>query len=128
MKRNKHKIFHCPQLFCCFPSRCSGVPEYASCVTKKLRQNVGSKREYDVILRRHKQRISSTMTTIRHCSILEFGRRASNQAVALGITRPQHVTAYTQQLHDTLMLTHDDDAVRYEIRTFAAKPNLKLHR
>jgi len=34
-----------------------------------------------------------TMTTIRHCSILEFGRRASNQAVAPEITRPLHATA-----------------------------------
>jgi len=30
------------------------------------------------------------MTTIRHCSILEFGRGASNQVVAPGITRPLH--------------------------------------
>jgi len=29
-----------------------------------------------------------TMTTIRNCSILEFGGEASNQAVAPGITRP----------------------------------------
>jgi len=34
-----------------------------------------------------------TMTTIRHCSILEFDRGASNQAVAPGITRPLHATA-----------------------------------
>jgi len=33
-----------------------------------------------------------TMTTIRNCSILEFGRGASNQAVAPGITRPPHAT------------------------------------
>jgi len=33
-----------------------------------------------------------TMTTIRHCSILGFGRGASNQAVAPGITRPLHAT------------------------------------
>jgi len=33
-----------------------------------------------------------TMTTIRHCSILEFGRGASNQAVVPGITRPLHAT------------------------------------
>ena len=33
-----------------------------------------------------------TMTTIRHCSILEFSRGASNQAVAPGITRPLHAT------------------------------------
>ena len=36
-----------------------------------------------------------TMTTIRHCSILEFGRGASNQAVAPGITRPLHATVYS---------------------------------
>jgi len=34
-----------------------------------------------------------TMTTKRHCSILEFVRGASNQAVAPGITRPLHATA-----------------------------------
>ena len=33
------------------------------------------------------------MTTIRHCSILEFGTGASNQAVTPGITRPLHTTA-----------------------------------
>jgi len=32
------------------------------------------------------------MTTIRHCSILEFWRGASNQAVTPGITRPLHAT------------------------------------
>ena len=35
-----------------------------------------------------------TMTTIHHCSTLEFGRGASNQAVAPGITRPLHATEY----------------------------------
>jgi len=36
-----------------------------------------------------------TMTTIglRHCSPLEFGRGASNQATAPGITRPLHAAA-----------------------------------
>ena len=29
---------------------------------------------------------------LHHCSILEFGREASNQAVTLGITRPRHAT------------------------------------
>jgi len=33
-----------------------------------------------------------SMTTIRHCSILEFGSGASNQAVAPGITRLLHAT------------------------------------
>jgi len=33
-----------------------------------------------------------TMTTIHHCSMLNFGRGASNQAVAPGITRPLHAT------------------------------------
>jgi len=32
------------------------------------------------------------MTTTCHCSILEFGRGAYNQAVAPGITRPLHAT------------------------------------
>jgi len=49
-----------------------------------------------------------TMTTIglRHCSILEFGRGASNQAVALGITRPLHATASarpTKRLQKTFL-------------------------
>jgi len=35
-----------------------------------------------------------TMTTIRHCSILEFGRKASNQAGALSITRALHTTGW----------------------------------
>jgi len=33
------------------------------------------------------------MIAIRHCSILEFGRGACNQAVAPGIARPLHATA-----------------------------------
>jgi len=35
-----------------------------------------------------------TMTTIglRHCSILEFGKGVSNQAVGPGIPRPLHAT------------------------------------
>jgi len=33
-----------------------------------------------------------TKTTIRHCSTLAFVRKAYNQAVALSITRPLHVT------------------------------------
>jgi len=32
------------------------------------------------------------MTTIHHCSILEFSKGASNQAVAPGITGPLHAT------------------------------------
>jgi len=41
-----------------------------------------------------------TMTTIglRHCSILQFGRGASNQAVAPGIAGPLHVTDLTSNL------------------------------
>jgi len=33
------------------------------------------------------------MTTKRHCSLLEFGKGASSQAVAPGITRPLQATA-----------------------------------
>jgi len=38
-----------------------------------------------------------TMTTmgLRHCSILEFGKGASNQAVAQGITGPLHAIKFT---------------------------------
>ena len=35
------------------------------------------------------------MTTIRHCSILKFGRGVSNQLVFPGSTRPLHATAWT---------------------------------
>jgi len=40
------------------PYHCSGVPKYACCVNK-LRQNGVCKREYDVILWRNKQCMSS---------------------------------------------------------------------
>ena len=33
-----------------------------------------------------------TITTIGHCTILEFGKGAYNEAVAQGITRPLHAT------------------------------------
>jgi len=35
----------------------------------------------------------ATMTTIRKCSILDFGTGAYKQSVATGITRPLHATA-----------------------------------
>jgi len=41
----------------------------------------------------------TTMTTQRHCSILEFGRGAYNQDVVLGITRPLHATACMLRLY-----------------------------
>jgi len=43
------------------------------------------------------------MITKRHCSILEFGRGASNQAVAPGIATPLHATASS----DGLVYFHD---------------------
>jgi len=58
------------------PYRCSGVPKYACCVNK-LSQNIGCKSEYDVIMVTSHFTNSVypvTMTTICHCSILEFGR------------------------------------------------------
>jgi len=39
-----------------------------------------------------------TMTTIRHCFILDFGRGAYNQADAPGITRPLYATECMQTL------------------------------
>jgi len=49
-----------------------------------------------------------TMTTIRHCSILEIGMGASNQAVVPGITRLVHATGYTLRKvrHITLCFRH----------------------
>jgi len=40
--------------------------------------------------------ICGNKSTIRHCSMLEFRKGASNQAVAPGITRPLHATAWRQ--------------------------------
>jgi len=40
------------------------------------------------------------MTTIRHCSILEFGRGHTIKQVAPGITRPLHATDFSR--HDVL--------------------------
>jgi len=42
---------------------------------------------------------ATTMTTIRQCSILEFGRRAYNQDVVPGITRPLHATTCMLRLY-----------------------------
>jgi len=55
-------------------------------VSTNFAKTLVCKREYSVY--------PVTMTTIElsHCLILEFGRGASNQAVAPGITRPLHAT------------------------------------
>jgi len=58
-----------------FPYRCSGVSEYA-CYVKKLRQNVGFVMSYCDVT---SSVFPVTMTTIRHCSILEFGRGHRNK-------------------------------------------------
>ena len=42
------------------------------------------------------------MTTKRHCSMLAFGRGASNQAVAPGITRPLHATGAMCIIHQSI--------------------------
>jgi len=71
------------------PYRCSGVAEYACCVNK-LRQNANTDMtSYCGVIN---SVYPVTMTTIRHCSMLEFGKGASNQALAPGITRPLHAT------------------------------------
>ena len=51
----------------------------------------------DVILWRHKQRISNYIDhhTLLHCSTLEFARGAYNQAVVPGITKHLHATDRT---------------------------------
>jgi len=45
------------------------------------------------------------MTTKRHCSILEFGRGASNQAVVPGIIRPLHATGENEPLSSLRMMS-----------------------
>jgi len=68
-------------------------------VSTNFAKTVVYKCKYAVTFWHHKQRISSNNDHhIRHCSILEFGRGASNQAVAPGITRPLHATAHTAQV------------------------------
>jgi len=48
-----------------------------------------------------------TMTTIRRCSILGFGRGESNQAVAPGTSRPLHATVsgFRTGANDTVIKT-----------------------
>jgi len=46
-----------------------------------------------------------TMTVIRHCSILDFGRGAYNQKFAPGITRPLHATAASEAHFVTVSVT-----------------------
>jgi len=71
------------------------VEQYVRCVNK-LRQT-NAKRQNDVILLHHKQRISSYIDhhTPLHCSTPESVSGAYNQAVVPGITRPLQVTDHT---------------------------------
>jgi len=59
-----------------------------------------AKRQNDVILWRHKQRMSSYFDhhTQLHCSMLEFIRGKYNHAVVPGITRPLHATDVIEKM------------------------------
>jgi len=94
--------FHCPKLYTAPPALhllfyCSPCPTAASLnmhvvstsFAKALVANLNMTSCCDIT----NSVYPITMTTIRHCSILEFGRGSSNQAVAPGITRPLHATA-----------------------------------
>ena len=85
--------FHCSQLFYCSPCPTAAPASLnMHVVSTNFAKTLVYQSEYDVILSRHKQRISSNKTTIRRCLVLKFRRGASNQAVASGITRPLHAT------------------------------------
>jgi len=90
---------HCPQLFYCSPCP-TAVPASLNLhvVSTNFARILDCKREYDVILWRHKQRISSNND--HHTPLLNtrIWKGASNQAVAPGITRPLHATAATNGL------------------------------
>jgi len=73
------------------PYRCSGVAKYTCCVNK-LSQMLVANLNMTSYCNVTNSVYPVKMTTIRHCSILEFSRGASNQAVAPGITRPLHAT------------------------------------
>ena len=98
MNRNKHirqRSFHCHKLF-----YCSSCPTAAPAslnmhvvstnLAKTLVVNLNMTSYCDVINNVY----PVTMTTIRNFSILAFGRGASNQALAPGITRPLHAAAF----------------------------------
>jgi len=83
--------FHCPQLFYCSPCLTAAPAALdMHVVSTNFAKTLVCKREYDVILWRHKQGISSN--NHHHTSLLNTGRVASNQVVAPGITRPLHAT------------------------------------
>jgi len=73
-------------------------------VSTNFAKTLFCKYEYNVILWRHKLRISSNNDhhTPLLNTVLEFGRGAYNQAVGLGITRPLHVTALTPESRQNL--------------------------
>ena len=89
----KKQCFRCPQLFYCSPCPIAALASLNMHVvstnfTKTLVWNLNMTSYCDVTNNVH----PVTMTTIRHPSILGFGRGASNQAVAPGISRPLHAT------------------------------------
>jgi len=61
---------------------------------KRWFANVNMTSYYDVTNRVY----AVTMTTIRHCSVLDFAKGEYNQEVAPGITRPRHATAQKHRL------------------------------
>ena len=64
----------------------------STCVAKRWLRNMDISSYCDVT----KSVYPVTMTTIRHCSILGFGRGHTIKQVAPGITRPLHATALSE--------------------------------
>ena len=91
--------FHCPKRFYCFPCPTAAPASLNMHVAstnfaKTLVANLNMTSYCDVT----NSVYPVTMTTICHCSILEFVKGASNQAVAPGITTPLHATGMKSQL------------------------------
>jgi len=88
--------FHCPQLFCCSPCLTTAPASLnmhvvSSNFAKTVFASVNMTSCCDIINNVY----PVTLTTIHHCTILEFGRGASKEAVAPGITRPLHATGHS---------------------------------
>ena len=89
--------FHCPQLFYCSPCPTAAPASLnMHVVSTNFAKTLICKREYDVILWRHKQRISNNNDHYTPLLNTRIWKGASNQAVAQGITRPLYVTALKQ--------------------------------
>jgi len=113
MNRSKHIFlffigFHCSQLSYCSPCPTAAPASLNMHVmSTNFAKTLVCKREYDVILWRHKQRVSSKNDQHTPLLYTRIRKGASNQAVAPGITRPLHATDYMLSRFVPLSLFRD---------------------